>query len=470
MNLSFADIIIILIYFFGIIFFGFLKKVFGNTNNSESKAQDYILAGRKVTLPFFVASLVATWYGNILGIGEFVYSKGLLAWFCFGIVYYCSAIAYAFLITSKIRISIAETIPEQIGKKFGDINRLISSLIILLITLPAIYVLMVGIFFQMFFKLELKFTIVLATIFTFSYIYVGGFKTNILTNSFQFFLMYSGFFVFTFFGMNSVNWNFQFVHSLPSEHLHLFGGVSWQYIFSWILISLQTFVDPSFYQRCMTARDVRTAKKGIFISVFFWVIFDLMTLFLGLLAKYHFPNIYPIYAYPMLSDFILPPLWKGFVIVAMLATIISTLESYAFLSGIIIGKEILGRVEFTKKFNELSLVRIGIVISGFLSILLAILIPSAIDIIFKTSSIVVPALFYPLIASLTRKIYLTSKQVFAIMTVSSLFTFLVVIIKEKALTIIPSGINFAFSIEPMVFGFILSSLLVLMFIKFKRIP
>ncbi|MGQ9819634.1 MAG: sodium:solute symporter family protein [Candidatus Kapaibacteriales bacterium] len=473
MNLTSIDKVIILLYFLIIAFFGFFARLKEYKKGARPNVNDFVLAGRKVTLPFFVASLVATWYGNILGIGEFVYRKGLVAWFCFGIVYYVSALAYAFLISSKVRFSISATIPEQIGKAFGEKNRFVSSIIILLITLPAIYVLMVGIFFQMFFKLNLEITIILAAILTFSYITFGGFKTNIVTNSIQFLLMYFGFWVFTYFGLQSVNWDTKFIKSLPNNHLSFFGNESWQYILSWVLISLQTFVDPSFYQRCLSARNIMTAKLGIIISIFLWLVFDLMTLFLGLISKFHFADINPIYAFPMLSDLVLPPFWKGFVIVAMLATIISTLESYSFLSGLIIGKELFSKSPFFSPKNELFKVRLGIIISGILSIFLAIIIPSAIDLIFKTSSIVVPALFYPLIFSYSKKKFLSSKQVMFILISSSLFTLMVFFLKEKILIPHSPLISFIIDFEPMVTGFILSSLtsvLFLVFNKLKRVP
>lgn len=464
MNLSPADKGVILSYFLILIFFGFLLKIREYKKKIATNAADFILAGRKVTLPFFVASLVATWYGNILGVGEFVYRQGLVAWFCFGIVYYISALAYAFIISFKVRISSAKTIPEQIGKAFGERNRLVSSIIILLITVPAVYVLMVGIFFQMFFRLNLNFTIILATIVTFSYITFGGFKANVLTNSIQFILMYLGFIVFTYFGLKSVGWEFQFINSLPESHLKLFGGESWQYIVSWVLISLQTFVDPSFYQRCISAQNIRTAKLGILVSIFLWVLFDLMTLFLGFTAKFHFPDITPIYAFPMLSDLVLPPFWKGFVIVAMVATITSTLESYTFLSGLIIGKEILSYLPFFSKRNELLSIRFGIVVTGILSIFLSIVVPSAIDIIFKTSSIVVPALFYPLIASFSKKKFFSQNQIMWILTFSTLFTLSFVFSKEKVFTLPIPLFNFFQNFEPMVVGFIFSSMLSFLFL------
>lgn len=469
MYLSSTDIGIIILYFLIIIFFGFFSRIKEYKKGITTNAVDFVLAGRKVTLPFFVASLVATWYGNILGVGEFVYRKGIVAWFCFGIVYYISALVYAFLISSKVRISTAETIPEQIGKVFGEKNRLVSSIIVLIITVPAVYVLMVGVFFQMFFGLSLEITIILATIITFSYITFGGFKTNVLTNSIQFLLMYSGFIVFTYFGLKSVDWGIQFITFLPDNHLTLFGGESWQYIISWVLISLQTFVDPSFYQRCISAQNVKTAKLGIFVSIFLWVLFDLMTLLLGLIAKFHFPDIIPIYAFPMLSDLVLPSFWKGFVIVAMVATIISTLESYTFLSGLIIGKEILNYLPLFSNKNELLKIRFGIVVSGIFSIFLAIVISSAIDLIFKTSSIVVPALFYPLIASFSKKKFFTTNQIMYVLIFSTLFTLSIVFLKEKVFTLNISLFYFFQNFEPMVVGFLFSSVLSFLFLISNQI-
>ena len=47
-------------------------------------AEDYLVAGRRVTLPAFVATLVATWYGGILGVGEYSWRYGLANWLVFG--------------------------------------------------------------------------------------------------------------------------------------------------------------------------------------------------------------------------------------------------------------------------------------------------------------------------------------------------------------------------------------------------
>lgn len=463
-NLNALDFIVVITYFTIVLIIG----IWGRKSTREGKNSDatnnFLLAGRKVTLPFFVASLVATWYGNILGIGEFVYRKGLVAWFCFGIVYYVSAFIYAILVATKVRVSVFHSIPEQVGAKFGKCSQTISSVVILLITFPAVYVLMVGVLFQMFTGFNFIVSVVLGTAISVVYLSIGGFRSNIATNSVQFVLMYVGFGILLVYSLASVNFDISIVNNLPRSHKQFFGGESWQYIFSWFLISLQTFVDPSFYQRCATARSPKTARNGILISIIFWILFDLLTIVSGLIAKVKFSDIEPILAYPVLSDNVLPHILKGLFIVSMLATIISTMDSYSFLSGLIVGNEFLAKSNLFRRISTINRVRIGIVISSAFSIGIAIAIPSAIDIIYKTSSIVVPALLIPLAASYTNRAIFTSTQVNSLMILSSVTTLFFTILKGYAKYFPTNLFSFILGFEPMVFGVLFSVFLSLMFL------
>jgi SSS family solute:Na+ symporter len=463
-NLNILDFLIVVAYFAIILIIGIWGRKSTRNEKDSDATNNFILAGRKVTLPFFVASLVATWYGNILGIGEFVYRKGLVAWFCFGIVYYASAFIYAVFVATKVRGSLFQSIPEQIGARFGKYSQTISSVVILLITFPAVYVLMVGVLFQMFTGLNFIVSVVLGTVISAVYLSIGGFRSNIVTNSVQFILMYVGFGILLIYSLASVNFDISIVNNLPSSHKQFFGEESWQYIFSWFLISLQTFVDPSFYQRCATAKSPKTARNGILVSIIFWILFDSLTIVSGLIAKVKFPNIEPILAYPVLSDNVLPHILKGIFIVSMLATIISTMDSYSFLSGLIIGKEFLAKSRLFRRISAVNHVRIGIVISCAFSISIAIAIPSAIDIIYKTSSIVVPALLIPLVASYTNRAIFTPTQVNLLMMLSSVATLFFSILKEYAKHFSTNFFSFILGFEPMVFGVIFSLFLSLMFL------
>ncbi|MEJ5286334.1 MAG: Permease of the drug/metabolite transporter (DMT) superfamily [Candidatus Kapaibacterium sp.] len=460
-SLSFWDILIIASYYLLLTFIGFFVSQKSSKKVNESEA-DYLFAGRKLTLPFFVASLVATWYGNILGIGEFVYRYGLVAWFCFGIVYYFSAFVYALLLSKRIRTSPSQTIAEQIASKFGKTSGVVASIVMLIITFPSVYVLMVGVFVNMFTDLNLFISIIIGTLISFLYIAYGGFKSNIFTNTFQFILMYLGFAIFLYFSLSSVNFDFIKFQELPQSHLKFFGDVSWQFLVTWIFISLQTFVDPSFYQRCTSVKSFNIAQKGIFLSIFFWLIFDSMTIVIGLIAKLTIANIDPLYTYPILLEKVVPTIFKSIVLVSMLATIISTLESYTFLSALIIGKDIFEYFKIGTNLNLKTRIRIGLLFTAISSILIAYLIPSAIDIIYKTSSIAVPSLFYPLLFSFTNRKIIIPKQANIIITSSAiitlLFTFMKEIIKDDYLLL-----QALFFFEPMVFGFLWSTILTVLF-------
>lgn len=54
------------------------------TARSSIRDVEFLLAGRSLTTPVFVMSLVSSWYGGILGVGEFTYRFGISNWFLQG--------------------------------------------------------------------------------------------------------------------------------------------------------------------------------------------------------------------------------------------------------------------------------------------------------------------------------------------------------------------------------------------------
>ena len=76
------DYLIIGLYFAAVLFIGF------RTKSSDKSPVDYLVAGRVLTLPAFVATLVSTFYGGILGVGEFTYRYGISSWFLNAFPYY----------------------------------------------------------------------------------------------------------------------------------------------------------------------------------------------------------------------------------------------------------------------------------------------------------------------------------------------------------------------------------------------
>jgi len=107
--------------------------------------EHYLLSGRRLSLPAFVATLVSTWYGGILGVGEFTWLYGVSQWVVMGLPYYVFATLFAFFLAAKVRNNSALTIPEAIKNRYGQKTSHISSVLIFLLVIPAPYILMVAI-------------------------------------------------------------------------------------------------------------------------------------------------------------------------------------------------------------------------------------------------------------------------------------------------------------------------------------
>ncbi|HRP01478.1 MAG TPA: sodium:solute symporter family protein [Candidatus Kapabacteria bacterium] len=450
MKLGLIDIIVIAVYFLAMVIIG----LYVSKKTSGTKKDDFLLAGRKLSLPLFVASLVATWYGSILGVGEFVYNSGVVAWISFGLPYYIAAALFGGFLAGKIRDMGFSSIPEQLEYYYGRKAGIISAIIILLITIPSAYILMLGVIIQLFSGWELWISIIFGTILSLVYLFTGGFRADIYTNSAQFILMFVGFILLFIFSYHHFGFVDENLARLPSKHLSPLGGLSWQYVLSWYIIAFQTFVDPSFHQRCAAARSPKIARNGVFISILFWALFDFLTLSAGLYAKARLPEIEPMMAFPLLGELVLPPFVKGIFVVSMLATIMSTLNSYSFISGVTIGRDLLHK--YLKGSEEFK-IRIGLLISSIMAIILAISIPSAVDLIYKTSSIAIPGLIIPLTLTYFNSKLLNSKDSITILISTTIIALIFSIYKNDLIKV---GFDFEPMFPAIIFAGILSIILI----------
>src|SRR5258707_242510 len=105
-----ADIALLTVYFGITLLVGFWKRQRGT--------EDYLIASRKLSLPVFVATLVATWYGGILAVGEFTYQSGLANWTTQGLPYYVFAILFALILAPRVRQAGLYTIPDKLAQAY----------------------------------------------------------------------------------------------------------------------------------------------------------------------------------------------------------------------------------------------------------------------------------------------------------------------------------------------------------------
>ena len=389
------DIGVIAAYFVAVLIVGFLASRRG------SGEIEFLLAGRSLTTPIFVMTLVSTWYGGILGVGEFSYRYGISNWVVQGVPYYFFAIIFAFLLAKRIRKTNFTTIPDKLEEAYDRKTAVLGSVLTFLLMTPAPYVLMIGVLLQMVTGWSLTLCVITGTVATTVYLFTGGFRSDVNSDVLEFFLMFAGIgIIIPYAVVKFGGWDF-IVQHVPPGHLTWNGGNSMQCVLVWFFIALWTLIDPSFYQRCYAAKSGAVAQRGILISIVFWLIFDAMTATAGLYARAALPALeQPVMAYPLLAEATLPSGAKGMFFVGMLATIMSTLNTLAFVSATTLGRDIVARVR--GRLNDApsnAHVRWGLLVTGVLSVVLALGIPSVIQLWYTVGTVIVPGLLVPLVSS-----------------------------------------------------------------------
>ena len=215
-----------------------------------------------------------------------------------------------------------------------------------------------------------------------------------------------------------------------------------------------TFADPGFHQRTYAAKSGEIAKKGILISIVLWALFDFLTTSTGLYAKAILPDLsQPMLAFPLYAEKILTPGLKGIFYAAMFATIISTLNSFLFLSATTIGRDFIFRVKKDSKEEKIkSYTIIGIILSGIISIIIAYAIPSVVEIWYTIGSLFIPGIILSVISAYYPKLRISSKLIVTEIV-------LAVCLSTMWLEFRNSQGGILSEIEPMIIGLLAASLI-----------
>ena len=206
-------------------------------------------------------------------------------------------------------------------------------------TAPAAYVLMLGVLVQLATGWPLWVGVVLGTALSVGYVFRGGLRAVVATDKVQFVLMFAAFLVLVpvcvvKFG----GWSFLRA-DLPAGHLDvgrrpgLAGGGR-------VVRHRGGHAGRTGVLPALLRRGRPSARRGAAscVSIGFWIVFDFLTTTAGLYARAVLPDLAdPVAAFPALAAVALPGFWQGLFMVGLLATIMSTVDSYAFIAAVTAG-------------------------------------------------------------------------------------------------------------------------------------
>ena len=386
---------LILFITLGFIIFGHLRR---QTNGEKETLLDLMLMGRKLTLPLFVATLVATWYGGIFGVSQIAFEYGIFNFITQGFFWYITYIIFAVFLLKKIRSSDAVTLPDLIHKSVGPQSAKLAAVMNILNLVPIVYTISLGLIINMVFGIEQTYAMAIGVSCVLMYSMIGGLRSVVYSDVFQFFVMFSS--VILVLVLSYFTYGLDVFKTLPDYYFQPMSKFTLLETLAWGLIALSTLVDPNFYQRAFAAKSLKVARNGIFISTCFWIIFDFSLTMGAIYARTQLASDASEYGYFTYALQLLPDGLRGFFLAGICATILSTLDSYLFLAATTLSYDLL-----PKKYNsKIASYYICIILISALSIFLATVFDGNIKSIWKTlGSLSSCTLLFPLLFNLSSK-------------------------------------------------------------------
>jgi len=227
-NLAFWDWLIIFFYIAILIGVGI------HVSRRMRGFDDYFMAGKGITAPLLVATLVSTFYGldTLFGTSEVAFMEGIVALTAYSIPYYIMFGVLAFL-SPKIRERNPEsrTMVDIIADTYGKGARVFSALTSFFYSTNTMEMMGMGFVFSLIFGIPFEWGVLIGAAIALIYTFLGGLMADVLTDFVQFFFMLITLAIATIIGWDMVGgasgvWSglALFVRGDPSYYFHPLGG------------------------------------------------------------------------------------------------------------------------------------------------------------------------------------------------------------------------------------------------------
>lgn len=341
-------IVIVVAYLVGMLLVGFIVS---KTKIKTSK--DYMLAGRRMGLFMVAFSLSANNVGGGCTTGLAAKAFGDWGMSACWYVLACSVamIPLAFF-APKIRKTLAVTIPEVIGRRFGKFSSTFSAVlnILALFCLTSSQVMASGVVISSLTSIPLNVCLLLAGAVIILYTTLGGMIADQISDLVQFIIILVGLAIATPIVLNSAGGWDAISAKLPAAKLD-FTAIGWVTIIGYIFNYFCTFLSgPEMVSRFYSAKDEKTAKGAAFLSAVLMAAMSIFPALLGLAAfalQDQIPGITGKTAMMDVTNHFAPPVVTGIISAAIISATMSSADSNLLCMSTMFIKDI-----YQKFFNK----------------------------------------------------------------------------------------------------------------------
>ena len=329
------DFIIMSLYLAGMVGVGlwFAKK--------HSDFEDFFLAGRSLTTPLLITTLISTYYGIdvLFGDSQLGFTNGVVAWFAYARPTYAFFLIAAFLLAHRLREENFKSLPDILDKYYGRKTRYVGAVTSFIYSLPALSLYGFGMLGEVILGWEPIMGMLVLGGIALIYTITGGFWAVALTDSIQFVLMCVVLAMAFPFAMNLIGGFDSMIEVLEPSYFDTLGDMSIWLIIIYASTGLSILVEPTFYQRIFAAKSYKNVRNALVIGIFIWGSYDWIITILAMAAKVAViqgtlpGDVAPDAALLTIMVAALPAGALGLFLAGVLSTEMSTLDSYCLVAG-----------------------------------------------------------------------------------------------------------------------------------------
>jgi len=373
------------VYFIGLLLIGALA------GRKLQSFENYFFAGRKTGVFLLFITITASWLGAAatLATMEASFRKGFWAAWLIGIPTVSTLLLFV-LLAARIRSANFVSLPGFLYDHYGKTFKSLSSVLVFfyMVVLAASQLVAWGQFVSGFFGLGYQATVILGAIIVLAYSATGGFRSVLITDLMQFFLL-SAALIILFFCLSpsmpqTVGFDPAQTQDLPSHLL-----ITLSFILAWT-------VSPIIWQRIAAARSTAVARKSLLISAVVFSLIYFLVMQIGIKFRFYLSDFGSFSAFLQnhLPYWCLVPVFIG-IAAAIMSTVDTALNIAALTLVSDIGKNRENRAVFRA--------RLATLLSGALAMLVAFRFDSIISTLGLASEIMAEGLFVPVLAALIWK-------------------------------------------------------------------
>ena len=399
----FDDIVVIALV---VLIFGIGAKLSKRSNDSES----FFNANHALPWSLCVGTLMASWYNGagIMGTVGYVCTMGFAAFFIWSIGCHAVRFPLALWIAPRISVKAKGTIPDLLRLNYGKLASILGAIVLVVTCLSISEIACIGYIGEAGWGANKVVAALIVVGISIGLTCLSGLMGVAITDMIFFVMMVccvSAVFPAMFYEVGGIHGFHEALDELAPEMMTPLGGIPIPQAIVLIVLCINLYKDPSFYQRFAAAKSPKTGKRAMLTCFSIFMSFDVITMMSGVIIRVVDPSLatQPEVAYIQQVLQHLPAGLRGVYIVGLAGAIISTLDSYYLVGGEIISNDIIYMLRGDKRLPDktsILITRLSAVAFGIIGLATAFRFARVYDAFLFLASLSMTLLFVPMIGAL----------------------------------------------------------------------